>query len=745
LARRRFLFLLSFAAFACGGKPSRRSLPTAPPSTPGASAPVSAAGAPAPARADLDRLALEPRIRIGLSTSAPFHRLTSSRPFRVGDGSLWLETQDVFVQPEPGAAGGQERWIYRVELASFPSESAAGDFRARAAEELERELVVSRSPAAGRYAVRLGEFGDEAAAANEARALRSIGFDSATVVRDATERPEAIGFLLVGAGSLPLRVPSRRLAAVPSSPDAFVELDGRPYRGYLEIALNRSGSFTAINVVNLEEYLRGVVPAELSPDAFPEKEALKAQAIAARTYAVKRRGQFESDGYDLCATPACQVYRGVSAERPLSNAAVAETAGEVLTFGGEPVDALYTSTCGGRTENAENVFSQKEPYLVSRACLLESRAPLISSSSDAPLSLEGALLRALGVLDPGDESRELSYTEARSWLESALRVLGQTPCWREPAASDGARVLDLPALASLLSEGLCWERRLPFLLSAFDAERIVGGSLPEADRIRLAFAIRSGLLVPNGTGIRPGERLSRGDGIRAVHRLLAQRGEPLLKEGRIRRLDVGSVTIRGDDGDTEVSMALAPSRRLFREIAGASTFARDLTLLPNDRVRYRSGDQGIDVLVLLEDGGSFDRSSRFSHWVVRKSAEDLSREVNASSPVQVGSVRDLRPKRYGASGRIAELEVVGTLGTTTLKGLAIRRALGIRENLFFFDAQHAPDGTVRGWVFTGRGWGHGVGMCQVGAYGMAAEGFSYREILSHYYPGTRIDNHRSRP
>jgi stage II sporulation protein D len=111
----------------------------------------------------------------------------------------------------------------------------------------------------------------------------------------------------------------------------------------------------------------------------------------------------------------------------------------------------------------------------------------------------------------------------------------------------------------------------------------------------------------------------------------------------------------------------------------------------------------------------------------------------------VGSVRDLRPKRYGASGRIAELEVVGTLGTTTLKGLAIRRALGIRENLFFFDAQHAPDGTVRGWVFTGRVWGHGVGMCQVGAYGMAAEGFSYREILSHYYPGTRIDNHRSRP
>jgi stage II sporulation protein D len=81
---------------------------------------------------------------------------------------------------------------------------------------------------------------------------------------------------------------------------------------------------------------------------------------------------------------------------------------------------------------------------------------------------------------------------------------------------------------------------------------------------------------------------------------------------------------------------------------------------------------------------------------------------------------------------------VGTEGTVTLTGLAIRRALGIRENLFFLDAQRGPDGKARSWVFTGRGWGHGVGLCQVGAYGMAAAGHDYREILSHYYAGTRV-------
>ncbi len=744
---KRGLLILTLGALACGGRPPRAPVPRAP-------IPFGATSAVAPtppSKAHLDLLAAEPRVRIGLSTSAALVRLTSSRPFRIGEGSFWLETQDVIVQPDLESAAAPERWIYRVELGSFPTEAAASDFRARAAEELERELAIARVPATGRYSVRLGEFPDEASAAAETRDLARLGFGPGSVLREAAARA-ASGFLLIGSGSPPLRIGSRKIAAAPSFAEAFVELDGRPYRGYLEIALNQSPSLTAINVVHLEDYLRGVVPAELSPDAFPEKEALKAQAVAARTYAVKRRGEFEADGYDLCSTPACQVYRGVAVERPLSNAAVAETAGEVLTFGGKPVDALYTSTCGGRTENAENVFSQKEPYLVSRACFLESRAPfLVTSSTGGPLSLEGAILRRLGVLEPREESqeshetRDLGYTEARTWLTSAVELLGQAPCWREAAASDEARVLDLPAFAGLLSDALCWERRLPFLLSALDAERIVGTALPDADRVRAAYAIRSGLVVPDGTGIRTGERLSRAVVIRSIYRLLEERGEPVLKEGRIRRLEPEGLTIAGGADETAVLTRLAPSRLVFREILGATHFASELTLLPNDRVRYRMGDEGIDVLVLLEDGASFDRSSRFSHWVVRKSGGELSEQVNASSPVSLGSIRELRPKRYGASGRIAELEVIGSEGSTTLKGLAIRRALGIRENLFFFDAQHAPDGTVRGWVFTGRGWGHGVGMCQVGAYGMGVAGFSYREILSHYYPGTRIDNHRDRP
>jgi stage II sporulation protein D len=390
------------------------------------------------------------------------------------------------------------------------------------------------------------------------------------------------------------------------------------------------------------------------------------------------------------------------------------------------------------------VFSKAEPYLVSRACFLESRGSTLKSTDGRRLSLEAAVLERLGVLDAIEERRPAARGEIVRWLDAALRLLGESPCWGDRARPEAEPIVDHPALASLLSEALCWDRRLPYLLSASDAERIAGREVPEgAGRVALAYAIRSGLIVPGPEGLRFGEALSTGDVVRTLHALMVKRGEPPLREGRIESAGPDRITLF--EGDEETSMSVAPGVSLFREVAGASNPAGELMLLPNDRLRYRAGDSGIDLIVLLEDGASFDRSSRFSHWMVRKTVEEVSLGVSAGLSTRVGTVQDLRPKRYGASGRLAELEVVGTEGSGTLRGLAIRRALGIRENLFFLDRQSAADGTARGWVFTGRGWGHGVGLCQVGAYGMAASGFSYREILSHYYPGTRIDKRGSRP
>jgi stage II sporulation protein D len=136
----------------------------------------------------------------------------------------------------------------------------------------------------------------------------------------------------------------------------------RPYRGSIRVDL-QSGRLRAINVVGLEPYLYGVVPAEV-PDDWPA-EVLKAQAVAARTYALATR---KSEGaFDLYADVRSQVYRGIDEEEDSTNQAVDETAGEVLLYNGRIVTTYFHSTSGGRTASIADVWpgSNPVPYLVS--------------------------------------------------------------------------------------------------------------------------------------------------------------------------------------------------------------------------------------------------------------------------------------------------------------------------------------------------------------------------------------------
>ena len=101
---------------------------------------------------------------------------------------------------------------------------------------------------------------------------------------------------------------------IAASSGALVPWADATYRGRLVVRATARGTVHVINRVGLEDYLKGVVPAEMGPRVYDEVEALKAQAVAARSYAAKHRGQFAAEGYDLCATPRCQVYSGAGAE-----------------------------------------------------------------------------------------------------------------------------------------------------------------------------------------------------------------------------------------------------------------------------------------------------------------------------------------------------------------------------------------------------------------------------------------------
>lgn len=144
----------------------------------------------------------------------------------------------------------------------------------------------------------------------------------------------------------------------------FVTINGQMYRGIAEVGFNSTGTLAGINELSVEQYLYGVVPRELPPVPYAEVEAQKAQAIAARTYALSNLGKRSADGYDLLPTTSDQVYGGFGAEHPISNEAVDGTRGIVATYEGKLITAVFHSTSGGFTANNEDVWtSEATPYL----------------------------------------------------------------------------------------------------------------------------------------------------------------------------------------------------------------------------------------------------------------------------------------------------------------------------------------------------------------------------------------------
>jgi stage II sporulation protein D len=150
------------------------------------------------------------------------------------------------------------------------------------------------------------------------------------------------------------------LRVIPASPGGLT-IGGRQYRGEALIMARPNGRVTAVNVVDLETYLLGVVPREIGRLNAELIEAVKAQAVAARTYAVGNLGGRRAQGFDFYATVMDQVYGGMQDEDSVANRAVRETRGEIITHNGTPILAYYSSTCGGSTANIEDSWPNRSP------------------------------------------------------------------------------------------------------------------------------------------------------------------------------------------------------------------------------------------------------------------------------------------------------------------------------------------------------------------------------------------------
>lgn len=230
-----------------------------------------------------------------------------------------------------------------------------------------------------------------------------------TAAGDFLEARDHRGIARGGAGDTLYLFTSREEASPP------MRVDGKGYRGELLVFASGGDRVTVVDVLDIESYLRGVLPEEIGRGGANGLEAVKAQAVAARSYTLAYLNRWRARGFDLLDTVDDQVYGGIASERPETDRALRETCGVVALSSGAPIEAYYSSTCGGMTAAPEEVWGRPaRSYLtVHRDSAGEGKDPFCLAS---PLvrwhetwtgeELERILKKSLGsVMDVRDASR----------------------------------------------------------------------------------------------------------------------------------------------------------------------------------------------------------------------------------------------------------------------------------------------------------------------------------------------------
>jgi len=218
--------------------------------------------------------------------------------------------------------------------------------------------------------------------------------------------------------------------------------------------------------------------------------------------------------------------------------------------------------------------------------------------------------------------------------------------------------------------------------------------------------------------------------------MLDARNSLNLQKGTTRPANNGALILRVKQGK-EQPIVVGRDAFLFRQFGDTVYQMKSLALVGGEPVTFHVSARGeVDYLEVKPptDGAAADRFSPFTNWTTELSLGQVQARLSRSVR-GIGAVTDIRVARRGSSRRVIDLEVVGTNGIGHVRGGRIRSVLGLREQLFVIDRIYSANDRVSGFVIIGRGWGHGVGMCQYGAYGLAKQGLNVEQILKTYYTG----------
>jgi stage II sporulation protein D len=689
----------------------------------------------------------KPVIRIALGVNLEDIQVRSSSGMKIYQvsGAYKLLAEDA---AEANVQGRQEKLSekFLVQTGQFRKREDADAAVRALRDKVSQRVVVTQDGEAGSdgpFQVRTGDFLTRGEALAFIKRINVLGVREAWIVREEISAAENHPRWVTVNDQLINLSAAASLYFIPASTESYLSFRGRNYRGIFVLRGSRKG-LILVNILNVEDYLKGVVPGELPPSYFNEIEAQKAQAVAARTYALKNTGQYNDLGFDLFATPASQVYLGLSAETPLSSRAVEETRGEAAVYDGKLINALYMSTCGGATENIEAMFEGAPvPYLKSTECVYERdgawtvKSPLVFPAVSVNGKTVSDCLAYLTALDiiPVESSAEAWKEPAETavvaaWARQAAAWLGKKA---SPAAPETV-LLDFPGLARLLVETFDWKDRVDNLMLKSEAERILDGAagLKPEERGPLAYFLVSGLYPAAANLTDRNRRATKAEAAYYLYKVLATYKD-FSEQGTIHGLNGSKIILHVDGREKEFE--LTPALLLLRELEDSAAPAAALDLEAGDEVRWveREGKIRLLQIVSAPVGDVLDYSSQFHRWQTRISRDDLEARLNQFYPI--GRLIDIVPGRRGESKRVVEMTIVGQESQIQVRGLKIRQVLNLRDNLFVVDRQLLPDGRVGVFVFSGKGWGHGVGMCQVGAFRMAQKGAKYEEILKKYYRG----------
>ncbi|MCH7664436.1 MAG: SpoIID/LytB domain-containing protein [Acidobacteria bacterium] len=637
-------------------------------------------------------------------------------------GRTLVAVESIVVRPAVRLTGGG---VFRLQIAALHDEEQALQLARTVETALNEPTSIVFDAGTGLYRIRAGKYEDRKAAEAAKQLFNQNNFHDVWVAGE----QESLGNpgLEVQRGDRVWVVPGRWLR-VHSTSGRGIAMGNRTYRGDLLVYLNDRGTLNLINEVGLDDYLRGVVPREMGPRIYDNLDALKAQAVAARTYTLKNLGEFSEEGYDICATPRCQVYGGMTFEHPLSDQAVLETSAEVLLYDGSYADALYSSTCGGHTENVEVVFPRKaNPYLRGVPCL-EAGVDRLGRAVNRNLTLSATLVRRLV---PSEAARAGASPVAAEDFARRVRRLAQLAGLSTP--DDSLASLERREVQRFLASqlGLALDAELfvapedvPYLL-----EEPPSDWDPEDLRLAAYFAQVGLLSAPLEEALTAEASEDTLFQLAVFLRLLEVRDVRYLS-----RRD-SELVVR--EGSEVHRLELADEFETFRW-QGRREEAATLALLPGDRLTIYLHDDRVLALrhSVDPDGVAFDRTSNLRTWTRFRTDSELARLVADRYPGM--EFEGFKIQGRGVSGRVSQVEITGAGGqSVTVRGLPIRWTFDLPDTLFTA-RRLDPPGREGGWLFSGRGWGHGVGLCQVGAYGMAMRGHGYHEILSHYYRGLEL-------